>query len=96
LIDDHISEQCLIVTYIARFAGAMHLCQLGSFVLAPFSERIVFDINSKVCGTVWGFMQWIFEVKFPLLAVRTTGCAYLISNAVAIIETKEGQNNLFG
>ncbi|CAO0791885.1 unnamed protein product [Mucor circinelloides] len=42
-------------------AGTMNFIQITSFVLRPFSERLMVRINSKLVGTVWKVMQYVFE-----------------------------------
>ncbi|KAG0174020.1 hypothetical protein DFQ30_006348 [Apophysomyces sp. BC1015] len=42
-------------------AGTLQIAQVSSFILRPFSERLVMRINSHIVGLVWKTMQVIFE-----------------------------------
>ncbi|KAI8380308.1 acyltransferase-domain-containing protein [Blakeslea trispora] len=42
-------------------AGTMNAIQVTSFILRPFSERLLVKINSTLVGTVWKVMQYVFE-----------------------------------
>ncbi|KAI9338641.1 acyltransferase-domain-containing protein [Pilaira anomala] len=44
-------------------AGTLNMIQISSFVLRPFSERLMVRINSKLVGTVWRIMQYVFEKR---------------------------------
>ncbi|KAG1052830.1 hypothetical protein G6F43_005049 [Rhizopus delemar] len=41
--------------------GTLHVIQVGSLILRPFSETLIVKINSELIGTVWKVMQYIFE-----------------------------------
>lgn len=53
----------LTAKFINSVAGTMNMIQISSFILRPFSERLMVRINSKLVGTVWRVMQYVFEVN---------------------------------
>lgn len=55
----------LLLSYIKSnsLTGTLHVIQVGSFILRPFSETLIVKINSELIGTVWKVMQYIFEVE---------------------------------
>ncbi|KAJ8653165.1 hypothetical protein O0I10_011214 [Lichtheimia ornata] len=42
-------------------AGTLQVVQVTSFLLRPFSEKLLVRINSRLVGTMWTAMQYIFE-----------------------------------
>ncbi|KAI7886082.1 acyltransferase-domain-containing protein [Lichtheimia hyalospora FSU 10163] len=42
-------------------AGTLQVVQVTSFLLRPFSEKLLVRINSRLVGIMWTAMQYIFE-----------------------------------
>lgn len=53
----------MIIDTENSLAGTLNMVQITSFVLRPFSERLMVKINSKLVGLTWKVMQYVFEVK---------------------------------
>ncbi|KAG2225738.1 hypothetical protein INT45_011406 [Circinella minor] len=51
------------VVFLFGMAGSIQVVQVSSFLLRPFSERLLVRINSSLVGTVWKVMQHIFEKR---------------------------------
>ncbi|KAI8138966.1 acyltransferase-domain-containing protein [Fennellomyces sp. T-0311] len=49
------------VVFLFGMAGTLQVVQVSSFLLRPFSERLLIQINSRLVGLVWTVMQHIFE-----------------------------------
>lgn len=56
-------NKILLLSYIKSnsLTGTLHVIQVGSLILRPFSETLIVKINSELIGTVWKVMQYIFE-----------------------------------
>jgi hypothetical protein len=58
-----VGNKILLLSYIKSnsLTGTLHVIQVGSLILRPFSETLIVKINSELIGTVWKVMQYIFE-----------------------------------
>lgn len=50
-----------LFSFVNSVSLGFNLLQLLSMLLIPISRKAVFDLNSKLVGTVWRLMQYVFD-----------------------------------